>query len=190
MNDEKKTDEVATVCTLEMRDDQCSETVEFDHEPDASEIEEACEEWVKGGDWGIEGASISVSWTLTDTDGDEIETGHETVEIEPDHAELIRGCMSRSEFELCCGDDPDSHDWTSEGEGGCTENPGVWSTGGTSMLFASHCRTCGLHRSEHHCGSQRNPGEHDRTTYSMPDAWCAECQSEECECETEGDSDE
>jgi hypothetical protein len=64
-----------------------------------------------------------------------------------------------------CGDSPDDHDWTAEGEGGCDENPGVWSTGGTSMMFRTHCRACGLRRTEHTTGYQRNPGDHDTVEY-------------------------
>ena len=110
-----------------------------------------------------------------DEDGDEIDRDGVSVEIEPDHERLVReavrlaGARDRS-----CGNDPDEHDWTSEGEGGCDENPGVWSTGGTSMLFVSHCRTCGLRRREKTCGSQRNPGESDRVEYEMPEEWEAE----------------
>jgi len=68
-----------------------------------------------------------------------------------------------------CGDDPDDHDWTSEGEGGLDENPGVWSTGGTSMVYHSHCRRCGLRRIEHSHGAQRNPGEGDSVEYHLLD---------------------
>lgn len=126
---------------------------------------EMADEFVRDGEWGNDGASVGVRWAITqaDEDGDEVELASDglTVEIEPDHDSLIRKA----------GGDPDcDHEWTSEGEGGCDENPGVWSHGGTSMSFASHCRTCGLHRVEHHCGSQRNPGEHDTVEYSMPDA--------------------
>jgi hypothetical protein len=68
------------------------------------------------------------------------------------------------------GDTSCDHDWSAEGEGGCSENPGVWSTGGTSMVFHTHCTHCGLIRIERSTGSQRNPGEHDTVEYQMPDA--------------------
>ena len=133
-------------------------------------------EWVRGGDWGEEGASVMAWWIITDEEGEEVERDGVTVEVAPDEDALI----SRA------GGDPDcDHDWTSEGEGGCTENPGVWSTGGTSMEFASHCRKCGLQRYEHHCGSQRNPGDHDRVEFTQPASWCADCESEECSCSSE-----
>lgn len=97
-----------------------------------------------------------------------------SVEIEADHDAMIRAAG---------GDDDCDHDWTAEGEGGCDENPGVWSVGGTAMTFATHCRKCGLHRTEHSTGSQRNPGEHDTTTYEQPSSWCADCEREECNCD-------
>lgn len=153
-------------------------------ELDAETMREAlelAEELCRDGEWGNEGASVSVWVTEEDEDGEETDRRGITVEIEPDHSHLIREATGRDD--RSCGNDPDDHDWTSEGEGGCTENPGVWSTGGTSMSFASHCRTCGLHRKEMTCGSQRNPGDHDTTKYTFPDSWCEECQSEECACE-------
>jgi hypothetical protein len=175
--------------TLEMQDDGGStETVEFDALPTSDEISEACQEWCRGGEWGTDGAAICIGWTLTDDDGEEIDSGGETVEIEPDHAAII-GKACGYEWDEAgktirgCGEDPDDHDWTAEGEGGCDQNPGVWSTGGTSMTFSTHCRTCGLKRTEHSTGSQRNPGDHDTVSYEMPDSWCAECQREECNCE-------
>lgn len=144
---------------------------------DATDMDEAvdmAEELARGGDWGIGGASISVWVSETDEDGNEIDRRNLTVEIEPDHASLIRAACRDAysdKWEHCCGDDPEDHDWTSEGEGGLDENPGVWSTGGTSMSFASHCRKCGLHRNEYCTGSQRNPGEHDTVVYEMPESW-------------------
>lgn len=158
---------MTTTYAVEMRDDAGStETVDFDHDPSTSEIHAAIRDWVEGGEWGEDGARVDVSWTQYGPDGDEMYEGDYTVDIEVDHASLIAAAARTAEI---CGTDPDDHDWTSEGEGGCTENPGVWSTGGTSMTFASHCRKCGLHRTEHHTGSQRNPGEHDTVEYRMLD---------------------
>lgn len=51
------------------------------------------------------------------------------------------------------------HKWTSEGCGGCKENPGVWSIGGTAILCRKRCVHCGLIRSDCHAGSNRNAGE-------------------------------
>lgn len=160
---------------LNMYDDGgSSHEVDFGTDrPDESDIHSEIEDWVEDGDWGEDGASVSVGWSLEE-DGDEIDDGWYTVEIEPSHSCLIAKATGRDS--RSCGDDPDDHDWTAEGEGGCTENPGVWSVGGTGMTFNTHCRKCGLHRHEYRTGSQRNPGEHDTVTYEMPDNWCAETE--------------
>lgn len=144
--------------------------VEADSREDARTLAEAaCRQWVSEGEYGDEGASVSAWYTL---EGDDPE--HITVEFETDHDALI----------AAAGGSPDcEHDWTAEGEGGCVENPGVWSTGGTSMSFATHCRLCGLHCLEISLGSQHNPGDHDRATYRQPAQWCVECQSDDCDCE-------
>lgn len=161
----------------------------YSEEMDADDMDEAiemAEELARGGEYGDEGASVSVWVTEYDATGEETDRRSLSVDIEPNHESLIRAA-TQHDSGRSCGDSPDDHDWTSQGEGGCDENPGVWSTGGTSMLFASHCRICGLHRREHWCGSQRNPGEHDTTEYEMPPSWCADCESEECKCETNND---
>ncbi len=155
---------------------------------DATNMDEAVDlakKMAQGGAWGDGGASVHVFVTEEDEDGEETDRRDFTVEVEPDHEALISKAIGKYGIaaDRSCGDNPDDHDWTSEGEGGLDENPGVWSTGGTSMKFASHCRTCGLHRSEHTTGSQKNPGEHDTTEYEMPDSWCAVCQCAECRCE-------
>ena len=152
---------------LSMHDDGGStHEVTFNEQPDTSDIHSEIEDWVKEGEWGDDGASVSVGWTLEE-DGDEIDDGWYTVDIEPNEEALI---------EAAGGDTDCDHDWTAEGEGGCTENPGVWSTGGTSMSFATHCRKCGLHRVEH----TTNPSEHDTVHFEQPASWCAMCECEEC----------
>jgi uncharacterized protein (TIGR02996 family) len=178
---------------LEMRcEGDGDEDVEYATRPTEEECDEETADWTRGGEWGSDGASVDYWWHLArltaskwaaEEEAEEVAGGRGTVEIEPDHATLIAATVGRWDRDRLCGTDPDDHDWTSEGEGGCDENPGVWSTGGTSMTFASHCRTCGLHRTEYHCGSQRNPGERDTVEYTMPNRWCAECQSEDCGCE-------
>lgn len=111
-------------------------------------------------DYGDGDYRVTVGWKVTDSEGDIIDCGS---------FDLI----GETEEPDC--PEADEHDWTSEFEGGCTENPGVWSTGGTSMLFVSHCRNCGMKRTGKTTGSQRNPGECDTTEYSDPDPeWVAE----------------
>lgn len=168
-----------TTYNLTMRDSQTNDTkvIEADTLEDAREQADAeTEAWIEDGEWGSDGASIGAWWTLSDEDGDEIDTGSVTVDIEPDHDALISAAG---------GDTDCDHDWSAEGEGGLSENPGVWSTGGTAMVFHAHCRSCGLHRKERSTGSQRNPGEHDTVEYEQPANWCVECQREECECEAD-----
>ncbi len=141
---------------LKMRDGQGGEkTIEIQ---DVEDIATECQMWAGDGEWGNEGALISVNWWLFDDEGVEIKSGTEDVQIDPDHKALT----------LAAGGNPEcEHDWSSEGEGGCTENPGVWSTGGTTMVYSSHCTLCGLHRVETQYGSQRNPEQHDTVQYEQ-----------------------
>ena len=64
-----------------------------------------------------------------------------------------------------CSDER-GHHWSSAGEGGCAENPGVWSMGGTTLAFRAHCTRCGLVRETLARGRQRNPGEGDEIAYT------------------------
>jgi hypothetical protein len=150
--------------TLEMRDDQCGETKQIEAENLKAAIERAkleTTEWVEGGDWGYDGASIDARWTLTDQSGEELASDSITVEIAPDEESLMKDAGA---------DDDCDHEFIStvEVEGGLKKNPGVWSTGGTSMVLKSHCKFCGLMRTERHTGSQRNPEEHDTVEFEMP----------------------
>jgi hypothetical protein len=125
------------------------------------QIQEEADEWCADGAWGDDGASVEVYWHLyaNSDQTEEMDSGSVTVEIEPDHDALIRAA----------GGDPDcEHEWSSKGEGGCDENPGVWSIGGTSMMYAAHCTKCRLHRVNTTTGVQRNPGEHDTVEYEQP----------------------
>lgn len=148
---------------LTMQDDQCSHTISIEAtsvEDAESQADSETTAWIEDGEWGDDGASVSARWTLTDEDGEEVADGSVTVEIPADEDALIP--------ETECGDSVDDHDWTSEGCGGLKENPGVWSTGGTSMLFKTRCTKCGLVRFEKTTGCQRNPGEHDTVTFELP----------------------
>lgn len=164
---------MATFC-LQLRDDQCDHTVDIEAPSVEDAIAEArrivageAKDWCEDGEWGDDGASISVTWSLVDEEDEELDGGSVTVEIEADHATLIRKAAGYADI---CGTDPEDHAWTSAGEGGLDDNPGVWSVGGTAMVFKSHCRKCGLHRTERSTGSQRNPGEHDTVEYDMLDS--------------------
>lgn len=176
-----------TTYTLHMRDEGGSTetaTIEADALAGAvAQVDAECRSWVEDGSWGDDGASVQVWWTLHDDAGDEVADGSSEVEIEPTHDALIRDAG---------GDTACEHEWTAEGEGGCRENPGVWSVGGTAMTFRAHCRLCGLIRIERSTGSQRNPGEHDTVQYQQPEHWCAECQSddEECACHRKAEAEQ
>ena len=63
------------------------------------------------------------------------------------------------------------HDWCSPHAvvGGIDSNPGVWSTGGTTIVTLTVCRHCGHYRRDVHHGRQRNPGECDTVEYHDPD---------------------
>lgn len=147
---------------LNLRDDQCDDEREIDADSIADAVDQVrdeAEDWVSDGEWGEDGASVTVYWTLSD-DGEIIREGTLSVEIEPDHDALI---------EAAGGDVDCQHEWSREGEGGCNENPGVWSAGGTTIVTREHCTCCGLIRESVSLGSQRNPGERDTVTYSLPE---------------------
>lgn len=139
-----------------------------DEDIEADNIDEALEEaidWTREGSWSAEGCRVTVYvHLLTDED----ENDFAVVEIEPDHEALIKEALNDAQWTSgCCGLNPDDHKWTSKGEGGCTENPGVWSHGGTTISTSDHCSMCGLRRSQVLLGDQRNPGEIDTTTYTL-----------------------
>lgn len=130
----------------------------------------AARKYVARGDYGFGGSVTIAVWreaVVMGDDGPKLVTYDEddvVVDIEPDHEVLIRDAAGHRDV---CGSDPDDHDWTSDGEGGCDSNPGVWATGGTSMMYAEHCRVCGLHRTICDPGRQRNPGEGIEYEYRM-----------------------
>lgn len=162
----------ARMITIHMRAECGSEETTTARIPDGTEDEQhkaawaaaeaATEEWCRSGEWGTDGASVSCHcwWEDADVSWEDAES-YVMVEIEPDHDALIRAAG---------GDTDCDHEWvaTCEIEGGCRENPGVWSNGGTSMTFRTHCACCGLKRTERRTGSQRNRGEHDTVSYEMP----------------------
>jgi len=128
--------------------------------PNLAAAVERLKRWVRGRDWGDEGARV---WgEVTRLRGGRLiedETATVTVEIEPDHTALMRRA----------GAPPDcDHEWSSEGGGGCTENPGVWGGKGMVIFHSAHCIHCGLQRVVQTTDSQRNRYEHDTVKYRMP----------------------
>lgn len=143
-------------------------------ETSASTALGAAEEYVSDGDWGEGKSSVRVHvWReALDYDG-------ETVRVAESSHDVDAGEDPRAVGE--CGTDDDDHDWEAPLElvGGLRENPGVFSTGGTSFRFESVCVNCGTYRTRTSAGMQRNPGEPSETVeYREADeaslAWVAE----------------
>lgn len=128
---------------------------------DAGSMEEAeavAEDLLRDGDWGPEGGEVSARVIATDQDGHEVDRRSVTVTLEPNEHELIERA----------GGDPDcTHHWTSEGEGGCDENPGVWGIGGAAVLIREHCSVCGIIR-ETVTGDVDTPSRNS-VTYRLPE---------------------
>jgi hypothetical protein len=139
----------------EMREDSgAREIIEADSIHDA--LAEA-EEWAAGGSYS---ERVRVGYTVQEIDDDGepigrsrggyVEAGPETPE--PD-----------------CAEDCD-HAWISpEWLGGCSENPGVWALGGTTISIREVCKICGIYRHQIRRGVQRNPGEIDTVEYGPAD---------------------
>ena len=139
--------------------DDCGSTISVECD-DMDEALARASAWVRGGDWGGDGARVEVHIAELDADGEEVDDDFFDVDVAPDHSSLIVdacGGRATAEYERCCGPDPEDHEWTAEDS---------WLTGGTSMRHCSHCQDCGLSRVEHVTGAQRNPGDHDTTEYS------------------------
>lgn len=66
----------------------------------------------------------------------------------------------------------DAHEWCAPFDlvGGLKENPGVFSLGGTTMVFKKVCLHCGCYKTETKYGVQRNPGQSDKIEYTRSDA--------------------
>ena len=145
--------------------------------PDATDDDDAkidaqdmLEDWLHGGVWdsGANGQAVVVSAEgvveRSDDGGEtwtEIVTIDAEVTIEADHDMLIRAAGGNVDCD---------HTWTGEGCGGCDQNPGVWSLGGTTMRIVERCIRCGLVRKSTLYGVQRNPGQADHVEYRMPEA--------------------
>jgi hypothetical protein len=115
------------------------------------------EEILRDGEWGQgadDFAGVTVEANILDSDG--VSVDGVTVDILPPEPR----CDGRRR-----------HDWveTVEIDGGCRENPGVMSTGGTSFEFRSHCSRCGIQRVERTSGDQRNPDQPRHTVRYIVD---------------------
>ncbi len=139
-------------------DDGYSEVIQADDLEQA--LARAFENW-QGGSWD-KYCVISVRVAELDEDGKE--TG------EYDWVNVPCG-EHPAPPETECGVFEDNHDWVSPHEvvGGLDSNPGVWSLGGTRMVFLTVCECCGLYRKETSVGAQHNPGECDKVEYLPAD---------------------
>jgi hypothetical protein len=145
--------------TLRVWDEGNSEEYDVAGDDDFAALAE--EEWSKG-DWGEGDWRITYRWEVRNVLGEIIDSGEGDITHDRDAPECPEA---------------DDHEWTSEFEGGLRENPGVWSLGGTRMLFISRCRHCGMEHKQYTIGAQANPGECDTNEYSAPDpAWVKEHQ--------------
>lgn len=150
-----------------------SDGVQEDLGPQSSDEEawDAAEEWIRAGDWPAEGAMPTII-LIRDPDTEcEEDLGSREIAIEPDPVALD---PHGREHERAGHE----HTWERpEWLGGCRENPGVWSRGGTTMAYHSVC-ACGCHLHEIQYGSQRNPGQMDTSEYEYPDGlwpWGEDC---------------
>lgn len=138
---------------IEVNDDAGSnESLNFDDRPNEEEIESAIEEWVEGGDWGTDGASVSCRWTLHDGWGSEVDSGWHTVDIAAEEPMCEKG---------------KDHEWERPHDivGGLEENPGVHGHGG-GVIIHEVCSRCGLHRHTDTWADDGRGGVCETVTYS------------------------
>lgn len=129
-----------------------NETIDADDM--ASALEAAEVSW-QNGDWGEGKALIDVRVVEVDEDGNEVGNA-EYIEVEVGEDPPEPDCTSE-----------EGHDWQYPFEcvGGIKENPGVWSGGGTTMIYKECCARCGAYKKTVMFGSQRNPGQCDTVEY-------------------------
>lgn len=164
---------------------------------------EAGREWIEDGDWSGRDDSddrdgkkyrkielaCCVREILRDEEGDideeATDDGQEN-DCSGEYCDALPDCGQAEH----AGDDDEADDeghvWRQPYSvvGGVKENPGTWSTGGTSFRFEHVCRLCGCYKIEDQPGFQRNPGEpletitiRDRDDES--EAWLKETHEED-----------
>jgi hypothetical protein len=160
----------------EIREDSgASEIIEADS------IEAALEQARK---WASEGSydklvSVTVYVHALDPDTDEPYEGWYYGDGQNATDEVAAGPEPKPE-PTECGDDDEDHDWQAPLElvGGCDNNPGVFSTGGTRFDYRLVCSRCGMYKHTWSQGQQRDPGDLDHgVEYTAADerslAWVA-----------------
>jgi hypothetical protein len=103
---------------------------------EAETAEEAAQEYVDGGSWGMEVEGATTTWIdvrctpIVDGKPDDDERECVTVTLQPPEPKCTES----------------EHDWQSpEWLGGCSENPGVWGKGG-GVVCTDVCSHCGTYR--------------------------------------------
>lgn len=117
------------------------------------------EELLRAGDYGDAGGWV-VGYVHRCVEGRSTQTERIEFWLEPNHAALIAAAGGSRNC---------PHEWTSDGEGGLAENPGVYGIGGAAIMARDHCRFCGVRR-ETISGDTNPPdsGNRDGTTYFRP----------------------
>jgi hypothetical protein len=158
--------------TYEIREDSgASDIIEADT---LDEALQAAKDWSADGSYD-ERVTVSVSVHELDPETGEPYEGWCYGDGRNAHGETQAGPEPAPEVTECGEDDYD-HEWKSVG--GCSENPGVFSSG-TRFDYYMVCRNCGTYKHSWDVGSQRNPGENqDGVEYDPPDekslAWVEE----------------
>ena len=119
---------------------------------------DAAQSYVDGGEWGHIESGVTIDVCVW-REGDTVRVNEQehSVTILPDEPD-------------CAEAEDGSHEWQSPQElvGGCDSNPGVWATGGTSFEYLTVCSHCGMFLRETSSGTQRNPGDAEKTAEYLP----------------------
>ena len=137
--------------TLVLRENGGESTRKIREEYTRCDVNVACDDWAESGDWGddAEDFEVQVYWTITDSDGDEVESGSRKVTIAGNEAKKVKAVGGNWRCE---------HRWEADKSVGCKENPGVVAVGCT-LIVAQICPYCGIQKNTRHNGNQRNPGQ-------------------------------
>ena len=110
--------------------------------------------WIEGGSWPGEGGSLEceVSVIVRDSDGE--------IDDEATHCAERHDCSGVDHIvEPSCSED--AHDWVRVG--GCSENPGVFSSGHGQICTVERCSICGATMTVDH-GATDSSGRCTTTT--------------------------
>src|SRR5438067_469361 len=125
----------------------------------ADSAREAAQQYVDGGDWGVNQETDWVDVYVQEIDEDGEEVGDRQcikIAIEPDEPECSDG---------------NEHDWQSPHSllGGIEENPGVWGHGG-GVIITEVCVHCGIYRDTDTWAQDMSTGEQGLRSINYRDA--------------------